>query len=167
MEIPAPHGNGRSPLAERVAGTRVMAAHHDADACRPHPHRTSAHGETGPGGIFPPRYTQRPCDASTMRLWMAEQSAEPEVFRHWARSFQQECTRHRWIARCELTEAVTYALRFGAMTPPKEIGWLGFDRPTPAERGATGSPHSAWNRAADVGLENGTTCAARALCCKK
>jgi len=68
-------------------------------------------------------------------LWMAEQSAEPEVFRQWARSFQQECTRHRWIARCELTEAVTYALRFGAMAPPKEMGWLGFDRPTPAEQG--------------------------------
>jgi ATP-dependent helicase/nuclease subunit B len=66
-------------------------------------------------------------------LWMAEKSAEPEVFRHWARTFQQECARHRWIARCELTETVTYALRFGVIAPPKEIGWLGFDRATPAE----------------------------------
>jgi ATP-dependent helicase/nuclease subunit B len=67
--------------------------------------------------------------------WMAEPSAEPEVFRHWARTFQQECTRHRWMPRSELIEAVTHALRFGVLTPPTEIGWLGFDRATPAEEG--------------------------------
>ena len=39
-------------------------------------------------------------------MWMAEPSAEPEVFRQWARSFQQECTRHRCLPRCELMEAV-------------------------------------------------------------
>ncbi|MGB9417157.1 MAG: PD-(D/E)XK nuclease family protein [Acidobacteriaceae bacterium] len=66
--------------------------------------------------------------------WMAEPSAEPEVFRQWARSFQQECARHRWMPQCELTEAVTHALRFGVLAPPKEIGWLGFDRATPAEQ---------------------------------
>jgi ATP-dependent helicase/nuclease subunit B len=67
--------------------------------------------------------------------WMAESFAEPEVFRQWARSFQQECARHRWMPRCELTDAVAHALRFGALAPPKEIGWLGFDRATPAEQG--------------------------------
>jgi probable DNA repair protein len=67
-------------------------------------------------------------------IWMAEPAAEPEVFRQWARSFQQECARHRWMPRCELTEAVTHALRFGTLTPPQEIGWLGFDRTTPAEQ---------------------------------
>jgi ATP-dependent helicase/nuclease subunit B len=66
-------------------------------------------------------------------MWMAEPFAEPEMFRHWARSFQQECKRHRWMPRCELTDAVSYALRFGALVPPKEIGWLGFDRATPAD----------------------------------
>ena len=67
-------------------------------------------------------------------MWMAERSAEPEVFRQWARSFQQECARHRWLPQCELMEAVTHALRFGVLSPPKEIGWLGFDRATPAEQ---------------------------------
>jgi ATP-dependent helicase/nuclease subunit B len=66
-------------------------------------------------------------------MWMAESSAEPEVFRHWARSFQQQCMRHRWMPRRELTEAVTHALRFGLLAPPKEIGWVGFDRATPAD----------------------------------
>ncbi len=66
-------------------------------------------------------------------LWMAEPSSEPEVFRQWARSFQQECTRHRWMPRCELTDAVADALRFGVLSPPTEIGWLGFDRATPAD----------------------------------
>jgi probable DNA repair protein len=67
-------------------------------------------------------------------MWMAESSAEPEVFRQWARTFQQECERNRWMPRCELTDGVTYALRFGVLTPPSEIGWLGFDRATPAEQ---------------------------------
>ena len=66
--------------------------------------------------------------------WMAEPFAEPEVFREWARSFQQECARHRWMSQCELTETVTHALRFGVLAPPHEIGWLGFDRATPAEQ---------------------------------
>ena len=67
--------------------------------------------------------------------WMAEPLAEPEVFRQWAPSFQQECARRRWMPRCELTEAIAHALRFGALAPPQEIGWLGFDRATPAEQG--------------------------------
>ena len=66
-------------------------------------------------------------------MWMAEPSAEPEVFRKWARGFQEECARQRCLPRCELTGAVTYALAWGAVSSPAEIGWLGFDRPTPAE----------------------------------
>lgn len=66
-------------------------------------------------------------------MWMAEPSAEPEVFRQWARNFQQECARRRWMPRCELTDAVTYALRFGVLAAPTDIGWLGFDRATPTE----------------------------------
>jgi ATP-dependent helicase/nuclease subunit B len=66
--------------------------------------------------------------------WTADPHAEPELFRQWARSFQQECTRHHWMPHCELTEAVTYALRFAVLAPPREIGWLGFDRATPAEQ---------------------------------
>ena len=66
-------------------------------------------------------------------MWMTEPSAEPEVFRQWARSFQQECARRRWMPRCELTDAVTYALCFGVLAAPTDIGWLGFDRATPAE----------------------------------
>src|ERR1700742_4824678 len=73
-------------------------------------------------------------DRLNQPTWMAEPFAEPEVFREWARSFQQECARHRWMPQCELTEAVTHALRFGVLTPPREIGWLGFDRATPAEQ---------------------------------
>ncbi len=67
-------------------------------------------------------------------MWMADASAEPEIFRRWAQTFQQECTRQRWIARCELIEAVTHAFEWGALAPPKEIGWIGFDRETPAEQ---------------------------------
>jgi ATP-dependent helicase/nuclease subunit B len=66
-------------------------------------------------------------------IWMAEPYAEPEVFRQWSRSFEQECKRHRWLPQCELMEAVSYALRWCSIAPPPEIGWLGFDRATPAE----------------------------------
>jgi ATP-dependent helicase/nuclease subunit B len=64
----------------------------------------------------------------------AEPHAEPEAFRQWARSFQQECERRRWLPHCELVDAITYAFQWGALSPPKEIGWIGFDRETPAER---------------------------------
>ncbi len=47
-------------------------------------------------------------------IWMAEPYAEPEVFRQWARSFQQECRRHRWLPQCELMEAVSHTLCAGA-----------------------------------------------------
>jgi ATP-dependent helicase/nuclease subunit B len=67
-------------------------------------------------------------------MWMADASAEPEIFRRWARNFQQDCMRQRWIPRCELIDAVTQALQWGTLAPPKEIGWIGFDRETPAER---------------------------------
>jgi probable DNA repair protein len=67
-------------------------------------------------------------------MWMADASAEPEIFHRWARTFQRECTRQRWIPRCELIEAVTHAFEWGALAPPKEIGWIGFDRETPAEQ---------------------------------
>ena len=67
-------------------------------------------------------------------MWMADPSAEPEIFRRWARTFQQDCTRQRWIPRCELIDAVTHALQWGTLAPPKEIGWIGFDRETPAEQ---------------------------------
>ena len=67
-------------------------------------------------------------------MWMADASAEPEIFRRWARSFQQECTHRRWIPSCELIEAVTHAFKWGTLAPPKEIGWIGFDRETPAEK---------------------------------
>ncbi|HEY3989761.1 MAG TPA: PD-(D/E)XK nuclease family protein [Acidobacteriaceae bacterium] len=67
-------------------------------------------------------------------MWMTEPHAEPEIFRRWARSFQQECARHRWIPHCELMDAVAYALRWGVLATPAEIGWIGFDRATPAER---------------------------------
>jgi probable DNA repair protein len=66
-------------------------------------------------------------------MWMAEPFAEPEVFRRWACAFQQECARHRCLPRCELAEAVTHALGWGTLTPPTEVGWLGFDRATAAE----------------------------------
>jgi probable DNA repair protein len=66
-------------------------------------------------------------------IWSPEPQAEPEVFRQWARSFQQECPRHRWLPQCELMEAIANALRWGALEPPREIGWLGFDRATPAD----------------------------------
>ncbi|HEX6495894.1 MAG TPA: PD-(D/E)XK nuclease family protein [Acidobacteriaceae bacterium] len=66
-------------------------------------------------------------------IWAPEPQAEPEVFRQWARSFQQECRRHRWLPQSELIDGVSNALRWGALEPPREIGWLGFDRATPAE----------------------------------
>ena len=66
-------------------------------------------------------------------IWASESHAEPEVFRHWARSFQQECRRRRWLPQGELIDAVSNALRWAALEPPREIGWLGFDRATPAE----------------------------------
>lgn len=66
-------------------------------------------------------------------LWATEPQAEPEVFRQWARSFQHECKRRRWLPQCELIEAVSNALRWGALEPPREIGWLGFDRATPVD----------------------------------
>jgi probable DNA repair protein len=77
--------------------------------------------------------TYRSLERLNHDLWMAEPSSEPEVFRQWARSLQQECARRRWMPRCELMDAVTYALHFGVLTPPKEVGWLGFDRATPAD----------------------------------
>ena len=45
-------------------------------------------------------------------MWTADASAEPEIFHRWARTFQQECTRQRWIPRCELIEAVTHAFEW-------------------------------------------------------
>jgi ATP-dependent helicase/nuclease subunit B len=66
-------------------------------------------------------------------VWASESHAEPEVFRQWARSFQQECRRRRWLPQGELIDAISNALRWGALEPPREIGWLGFDRATPAE----------------------------------
>jgi probable DNA repair protein len=66
-------------------------------------------------------------------IWSPEPQAEPEIFRQWARSFQHECRRHRWLPQSELTEAVANALRWGALEPPREIGWLGFDRATLAD----------------------------------
>ena len=66
-------------------------------------------------------------------MWMADPHAEPEVFRQWARGFQQECERRRWIPGCELIDAVTHAIQWGTVVPPREIGWIGFDRETPAE----------------------------------
>jgi ATP-dependent helicase/nuclease subunit B len=66
-------------------------------------------------------------------VWTPEPQSEPEVFRQWARSFQQECRRQRWLPQCELMEAISNALRWGALEPPREIGWLGFDRAAPAE----------------------------------
>lgn len=66
--------------------------------------------------------------------WMADSLAEPEVFRQWARSFQKECERGRWIPRCELIEAITHAIQWGALAPSPKIGWIGFDRETPAEK---------------------------------
>lgn len=67
-------------------------------------------------------------------MWTSDASAEPEIFHRWARTFQQECTHQRWIPRCELIEAVTHAFQWGTLAPPKEIGWIGFDRVTPAEQ---------------------------------
>jgi ATP-dependent helicase/nuclease subunit B len=67
-------------------------------------------------------------------LWMVDPHAEPEVFHQWARSFQQECERRHWLPRCELIDAVTHAFQWGTLTPPQEIGWIGFDRETPAEQ---------------------------------
>jgi probable DNA repair protein len=66
-------------------------------------------------------------------MWLPEANSEPEVFRSWARSFQRECTRHHWLPRCKLIGAITHALRWGMLPTPPEIGWLGFDRATPAE----------------------------------
>jgi ATP-dependent helicase/nuclease subunit B len=66
--------------------------------------------------------------------WMSEPYAEPEIFRQWGRSFHQECRRHHWLPQSELLEAVSHAFRWGALAPPEEIGWLGFDRATPAEQ---------------------------------
>jgi ATP-dependent helicase/nuclease subunit B len=81
--------------------------------------------------------TYRSLERLNHAMWMAEPSSEPEVFRQWARSFQQECARHRWMPRCELTGAVTDALRFGVLSPPAKIWWLGFDRATPADEALT------------------------------
>ncbi|MFL6428922.1 MAG: PD-(D/E)XK nuclease family protein, partial [Acidobacteriaceae bacterium] len=41
--------------------------------------------------------------------------------------------RHRWLPQGELIDAISNALRWGALEPPREIGWLGFDRASPAE----------------------------------
>ena len=69
--------------------------------------------------------------------WLVEPRTEPELFRTWARKFEEECGRRHWLPRCRLIDTVTHALRWGVLTPPSEIGWLGFDRETPAERELT------------------------------
>lgn len=66
--------------------------------------------------------------------WMSDSLIEHELFRRWARSFQEECIRRRWLPSCELIDAIAQALRWGALTAPSEIGWLGFDRDTPSEQ---------------------------------
>ena len=66
-------------------------------------------------------------------VWLPEASSEPEVFRAWAISFRRECARHNWLPRCELTGAISHAMRWGMLEAPREIGWLGFDRATPAQ----------------------------------
>lgn len=65
--------------------------------------------------------------------WAADPHAEPEIFRQWARSFQHECERRRWLPQCELIDAVTYAFQWGTLSPPKKVGWIGFDSGTPTE----------------------------------
>ncbi len=60
--------------------------------------------------------------------------SESELFRQWSRNFRDECRRRRWLPRCELSHAVTTGLRSGVIPPPERIGWLGFDRHTPAEQ---------------------------------
>ncbi len=66
--------------------------------------------------------------------WMAEAHSETELFRRWAPSFEQRCQRERWIAACALPDAIARALRFGQIAAPRNVGWLGFDRITPALR---------------------------------
>jgi len=65
-------------------------------------------------------------------LWMADTEAEPVLFRKWARAFRSACERHHWLPQCELADAISAAFERGALTAPTEIGWLGFDRETPA-----------------------------------
>jgi ATP-dependent helicase/nuclease subunit B len=64
--------------------------------------------------------------------WPSDLS-EPTLFRRWGQLFQQECARRHWLPRCELADAIAHALRMGLIPAPREIGWLGFDRPTPAD----------------------------------
>jgi probable DNA repair protein len=64
--------------------------------------------------------------------WPSDLS-EPTLFRRWAQLFQQECARRHWLPRCELADAIAHALRMGLIPAPAEIGWLGFDRATPAD----------------------------------
>ena len=85
-------------------------------------------------------------------MWMAEPSAEPEVFRKWARGFEEEMHAQRCLPRCELTGAVTDALAWGALSSPPEIGWLEIHRPTPAEGRFEDGARGARRKAESAGL---------------
>lgn len=65
--------------------------------------------------------------------WSSDPHAEGELFRQWARAFREECRRRRWLPHCELSHAVAAGLRNGTIQAPQRVGWLGFDRHTPAQ----------------------------------
>ena len=66
-------------------------------------------------------------------MWSSDPLAESELFRQWGRGFGEECNRHRWLPQSRLIGAIADAFEKGAIAAPSHIGWLGFDRTTPAQ----------------------------------
>ncbi len=65
--------------------------------------------------------------------WAHDANAERELFRTWARAVRRECQRRGWVPHSELIHVIAASLRDRKIPAPQQIGWLGFDRHTPAQ----------------------------------
>jgi ATP-dependent helicase/nuclease subunit B len=74
--------------------------------------------------------------SSRQQSWGSNDAqTDAERFRHWAATFERECTRHGWLSASDLES--TLASHLGSPGPlalPPEVLLVGFDRITPAQR---------------------------------
>jgi ATP-dependent helicase/nuclease subunit B len=60
---------------------------------------------------------------------------DAERFRHWATTFEHECTRHGWLSANDLESTLSSLLgNIADLKLPHELLLIGFDRVTPAQR---------------------------------
>jgi probable DNA repair protein len=101
---------------------------------------TRVQGEDAKRVIAPEEMAALAAEAwSLLSAWNAHaarrqswEQADAERFRHWADSFDRECTGNRWLSAAQLVNFLT--AQAGRFTLPQEILLVGFDRIPPAHR---------------------------------